>query len=913
MKFLASLRTLCSALFPSKHMDSEMDEEMRLHIQNRAEDLERSGLSRREAERQARIEFGGVERFKEEVREARWATRLDNLFRDFRYAARSLRKDLRFTSVAVFALALGIGASTVVFSVFYNLLFNAIAARDAGRLVVPVVADLEKPGYDYQLWIKWTDLEYLREHNQFFENLVGSHSGIAAVQYAGRMYQLENGHVSPDAFDFYGVAPMLGRGVVAEDGKPGAPRVFVMSYRTWKGEFGGEAGTIGKSFVIEGEPATLIGVMPERFHGFGVTQEFWMPVGEQQRSAEAEKRAKVNVLARVKRGVTFAAASAEIDVLVKRLAAMHPDDDDYPKKLATRVVAANEYLMSPSGAATVINSKIDLKSILYDLLAAVLLLLLIACSNVANLLLARATAREKEMAVRSALGASRWQISRQLLMESSLLAVCACLAGCAIAWGAMKAVDATIHQKAWAHMSGEAVIGLNGPVLLFAAGITLLTTVVTGAVPAFRATRRDLQPQLVGSGKGAGGGLRHGKVRDALVIGQVALSILLLMEAGLMTRSLYKLTHIDLGFNAKNILVAAFAPSRKNDQLPDRALMTSEEGHARFQRAVEKIRQLPGVASVAVSNTIPGYGPSAGPRVGTPGGTRDVEAGMDECDENCLDVLEMRLIAGRWLSRAEVQTRQLAAVVNQSLAHALFLETNPVGKQLEVKGFKSKFNHSAPNLPENAVFEIVGVVGDTKNAGPQAPVFPMAFIPPMITGDFILQVRTKVEPGSMMHAVEEAVWSVDRGEVFWVFGPLSESLEQHTYATPEFGVSLSGPLAGIALLLVVIGVFSAMAYMVSLRTQEIGVRMALGAQQREILRMVLWKGIALISAGICIGLLASFGLTQFLASQIWGVSATDPWTFGAVVVLVVTAGLAACFLPARRAASVDPLVALRYE
>jgi putative ABC transport system permease protein len=290
-----------------------------------------------------------------------------------------------------------------------------------------------------------------------------------------------------------------------------------------------------------------------------------------------------------------------------------------------------------------------------------------------------------------------------------------------------------------------------------------------------------------------------------------------------------------------------------------------------------------------------------------------VEAGLNECDENCLDTLEMRLIAGRWLSRAEVETRQLAAVVNETLAHALFGETNPVGKLLLVKGFKSQFNHSTANLPENPLFEIVGVVGDAKNAGPQAPVFPMAFIPPMITGDFILQVRTKVEPGSMMHVVQEAVWSVDRGEVFWVLGPLSESLEQHTYATPEFGVSLSGPLAGIALVLVVTGVFSVTAYTVSLQTREIGVRMALGAQQHEILRMVLRKGFALLAAGICIGLFASFGLTQLLTSQIWGVSPTDPWTFGVVAALVVGVGLAACYLPAQRATRVDPLVALRYE
>ncbi len=838
---------------------------------------------------------------------------MENVFRDFRYAVRSLAKDRKFAFVAVFGLALGIGASTVVFSVFYNLMFNAVAAKDAERLVVPVVQDEEKPGYagyDYELWVSWTDVKYLREHNQVFENVVGSHSGIAVVRDGAKTYQFENGHVSADAFEFYGVAPILGRGIVGDDGKAGAPPVFVMSYRTWKGEFGAEPGTVGKTFVVEGQPTTLVGVMPERFHGFGTRQEIWTPANE---DAETEKRAGVHALARLKRGVTLASASAEMNVLAKRLAAMHPDSDDYPKKFTARVIVANDYLMGPSGAGVVVNSKIDLKSILYDLLAAVLVLLLIACSNVANLLLARATAREKELAIRAALGGSRWQIMRQLLMESLALALSACVAGCSVAWMAMKAVDATIHQKAWQRMSGEAVIGLNVTVLLFAAGITVLVTLICGLVPALRATKRDLQPQLIGSGKGTSGGLQHGRLRGALVMGQVGLSIVLLTGAGLMMRSLYKLTHIDMGFNPKNILVAGFAPSRKSDQLPDRALMVTAEGRARFQRAVEKIREVPGVVSVAVNNTIPGYGPSAGPRVAVPGEKRGLEAGLDECDENCLDALQMRLIRGRWLSHAEVQTRQLSAVLNERLAHALFGESNPVGRQFEVSGFKSRFKFSSANLPENPVFEIIGVVGDAKNSGPQSPVFPMAFIPPMITGDFIVQIRTGVDPASIVRSVQGAVWSVDRGEVFWLLDPLSEFLEEHTYALPEFGVTLSGPLAGIALVLVVIGVFSVMAYTVSLQTREIGVRMALGAQQREILKMVLRRGAVLIGTGIGIGVLASYGLTRFLASQIWGVSATDPWTFGVVVGLVVITGLAACLLPARRAASVDPLVALRYE
>jgi predicted permease len=838
---------------------------------------------------------------------------LDQVLRDFRYSIRSIRKDLRFTFVAVFALALGIGASTVVFSVFYNLTFNAVAARDAQRLVVPAVQNAETREFAHQLWISWTDLKYLREHNQVFENVVGSHSGMARVQYGTRSYQFENGHVSPDAFEFYGVPSLLGRGMVATDGKADAPPVFVMSFPTWNGQFGADPGIIGKSFVIEGDPATLVGVMPERFHGFGATQEIWTPVGEAQAASETEKRIRVNVLARVKREISFAAASAELNLLTHRLAAQEPYNDDYPKKFTARVVAANDFLIGPSGVAAVFNTKIDLKSILHNLLAAVLVLLLIACGNVANLLLVRATVREKEFALRAVLGASRWQLMRPLLLESLVLALGACATGCLLARIAMKAVDATIHQKAWQLMSGEAVIGLNVQALLFAAGITLLTTLICGLVPALRSTRLDLQPQLVGSGTCGGGGFRHGKLRATLVIGQVALSIVLLIGAGLMIRSLYRLTHVELGFNAKNILVAGFAPSRSGAQVPDRALIVTAEGRARFQRALARIREVPGVASVAVNNTFPGYGPSEGPRVGVPGTTQDMEAGLDECDENCLNTLEMRLLGGRWLSHDEVQTRQLSAVINETMARAMFGDANPVGQKFDVRGFKERFKYSSADLPDNAVFEIVGVVRDTKNAGPQSPVVPMAFIPPMITGDFLVQIRTKVAPGSLMHAVQEAVWSVDRGEVFWVFGPLSDFFDQHTYAVPEFGVSLSGPLAGISLLLVVIGVFSVMAYTVSLQTQEIGVRMALGAQQWEILRMVLQRGVRWIAVGIGIGLAVSYALTRFLSSQIWGVSATDPWAFGTVVVLVAGIGSLACYVPARRATRVDPLVALKYE
>jgi putative ABC transport system permease protein len=922
MKILASLRSLFSKLFHGRHEDVEMDEEMRLHIQSRAEDLERAGAPQTEAERRARIEFGGVERFKEEVREVRWETHAENVFRDFQYAIRSLSKDRKFVGTAVFALALGIGAATVVFSVFYNLLFNAVAAKDAGRLVIPVIQDLESTGdrgWDAgALHCRLSDLDSIRQQNHVFENVVGYDSGVVQLRDGEGTYQLNVAPVTGDAFEFYGVPPLLGRGITPEDAKSGAAPVFVISYKTWKGEFNADPQVLGKSYTIDGESRTLVGVMPERFQAYGRLRDIWVPFSMTNGTPRAQQEADLTLLARLKPGVSAESASAELDLIVKRFAPAHPKD--YPKHFRAGVLPLNEYLMGPSGYGSVFHSDIQLKSILYDFLAAVLMLLLIACSNVANLLLARATVREKEMAVRAVLGASRGRLIRQLLMESSVLAVAACLAGCAMAWFGMKGVETIVHEKAWANIGAETVFGLNGPVLLFALAATALTTLICGLVPAWRAGRVDLQPQLVGSGKGTGAGLRHGKFRAGLVVAQVALSIVLLIGAGLMIRSLYLLTHVDMGFDSKKILVVAFAPPRGHSQFPDRAKMASPEGQVLIQKDMERLRALPGVAAVAVNNTIPGYGPNHGPQVTVPGGTRAEETGLSECDENCADALGMRMIAGRWLSKGDVQTDQYVAVVNQRLARDMFGDGNPLGQQLQVKAFtqfRSRGSRWAgkkpPDPPEDAMFQIVGVVADVKNSGPQQPAIPMAFIPPLATGAFILQVRTNVGPASMVNAVRDQIWTVDRDEIFWILDPLEDFLEQHTYAVPEFGVAISGPLAGVALLLVMVGVFSVMAYSVSLQTQEFGIRMALGAQQHDVLGMVLRRGAGLVTAGICIGVFASYGLTRFLASQIWGVSATDPWTFGAVVGLVVVTGLAACWLPARRAAGVDPLVALRYE
>jgi len=834
---------------------------------------------------------------------------MENVFRDLRYAMRSLRKDRRFAFVAVFALALGIGASTVVFSVFYNLLFNAFAAKDASRLVVPVIEDAERPGEEYSLTLLPADLDAVRKQNRAFENIVGYAGSIVLANDGPETYQFFDTRVTADAFAFYGVPALLGRGILPDDGKPGATPVFVMSYKAWDATFHGDVGVIGKSLIIDGELRTLVGVMPPRFQAFGSRAEVWIPINRANDAARQLQDFPAELLGRLKPGVTLPAAAADLDVIVQRLAKAHPND--FPKRFTVRAQTAADNLLSSAGHAPSFFHS-DLKHLLYDLLAAVTMLLLIACSNVANLLLSRATAREKEMAVRTALGASRGRLVRQLLAESSVLATSACLAGCAFAWFGMKFVSAILPRAGdiygGSRIGTETGIGLNPPVLLFALGLALLTTIVCGLAPALRITRRDLLPQLAGSGKGGGSSFRHGKLRAALVIAELALSIVLLTGAGLMMRSLYLLTHVDMGFNPKNVLMTAFLPPPSHNRVPAVQRFASPKGEALLRDVVVRMKTLPGVTQVAVEDAMPGYSPTRGYQIIVPGSARSEEVGIWAADENLLSTVELRLRRGRWLSEREVRTAQYVGVITQRLAHDLFGDAEPVGQQIQMRAFKDPFKP-----PRDVEVQVIGVVADVKTVGPQQPAMPIIFLPYTVRGGFILLLKTTVDPASLRHAVQEQVWTVDRDEIIGLCSPLADFFQKFTYATPEFGLSIATPLASISLLLVVIGVFSVMAYTVSLQTQEIGVRMALGAQQRDVLRMVLRKGFVLLAAGICIGVLASFGLTRFLASQISGVSPTDPWTFGAVVALVVVSGLAACLWPARRAASVDPLVALRYE
>ena len=832
---------------------------------------------------------------------------LDIFLHNVRYAIRSLRKDRRFLAAAVFALALGIGTATVGFSAFYNLLFNAFAAKDAGRLVILTEESAEAGGRRGMnvspLSASLSDLDRIRSQNHAFEEVIGYSHGIDLLKDGKDNHQVYVGWVTGRAFDFYGVPPLLGRGIIPDDAKGGAAPVFVMSFKMWATEFNADANLVGKTFLLNGEPRTLVGVMPRRFHAFGAMNQVWAPITDTRYAPGSENEPPVNyMMARLKPGVTLAAASADLDVIVKRLASGQPNQ--FPKHFTARVQSATDFLMGPWGIGTAGGAEtehFDIKHMLYALLAGVMMILLIACSGVANLLLARGAAREKEIAVRTALGASRGALVRQLLTESTVLASLACVLGCVFAQFGMKVVAAAVPHKGQS-VGGEAVIGLDSTVLLFSLGVTGLTTFLSGLVPALQASGQDVQPALVGGRRGTGGDFRRGRFRSGLLIVEVALSTVLLVGAGLMIRSFYELTHINLGFNAQNLfLVPVDVPfgSRKASEQQKRNAMKIEDG----------LRTLPGVVDLAVNNSLPGYNPGGRFETTVPGSVRSEKVGFDGCSESLLRMLEMQMALGRWFSASEVRTAQPVAVINQTMAASFFAGENPLGRQIEAKGFDATVEPAG-----DLRFQVIGVVRDIKNFGPQVPALPMAFVPYTIRGGGFIFLKTRGDPALLMNPVRQVVWAVDRDAIFAPeMGPYLDIFYGLTYSTHELGLTTYTGTAGIALLLVVIGVFSVMAYTVSRETREIGVRMALGAQRADVLGMVLKKGFVLLALGISIGMFASFGMTRFLASQIWGVSPTDPRTYGAVLALVVVAGLAACYLPAEKATKVDPMVALRYE
>jgi putative ABC transport system permease protein len=866
-------------------LEREMEEEMRFHLEMQIEQNLEAGMSPEEARRAARRQFGNQTWLKEVSREM-WSLRfIETLIQDLRYGARMLLKNPGFTLLAMLTLALGIGSTTTIFSAIQNILLDPFPYTDAHRVVAIQIHDTSNIRPGGRSWFQAPEFLDYQEQSHSFEEVIGVTLDDVLYDSGDGMEQFRGSYVTPNAFGFLGVPAQLGRGITPDDARPGAPPVFVMAHKLWVKRFNLDPTILGKTFTLNGTPTTLVGIMPPRFIFYD--PDLWI-ARAMERGAPRANRDYWIFLAKLKHGATAQQAQADIELISRRLAQVYPDN--YPKNFSVQIVSWFDSLFG------------NFRGALYTIAAAVGLLLLIACSNVANMLLARATTREKEIAIRSALGASRVRLVGQLLTESLLLAFGGAIAGCLLSYAGIKGLASLRYDN---FIPGEAQIQLNSAALIFSLGTAVITAVLFGLAPALQTVRKNMVEPLKDGGKGAGGGFRRGRLRNTLVVFEVALSLVLLSGAGLLMRSFVKLQQMDLGFNPENILFARLP-------FPRGQYTTAAEKQRFYEQLLPRLRALPGVVAATETTSPPPYG-GIDSEIDIVGKTHTEKwrAMFQLCSEGYFSTLQLRTILGRTLSETEVNSARKVAVVNQTFADKLLSNQYPIGQMVKINMLESM-----PDSPvKDPVFEIIGVISDAKNQGIQDPPMPEMFVPYTITGAFErgILVRTSTTPLSLLNDVRREIRAVDPNIALTDTGSLEDFLKRYSYAEPRFSLVLMGVFASVGLALVALGVFSVIAYTVARQTHEIGIRMALGAGRADIVWMVLRRGSQLVGLGVGVGLLASFAVTRVIANQLWGVSPRDPLTLGAAVAVVALAGLAACYFPAWRATKVDPLLALRVE
>jgi putative ABC transport system permease protein len=871
-------------LFLRRKLERELEEEIRSHLEMQIEDNLRQGMSPEDARRAARLRFGGEEQVKEVYRDKSRLGWIESLWQDLRYGVRMLLKKPGFTLIAVFTLALGIGAATTIFSAVWNILLHPFPYPDAHRMVAIRIQDPSGGGRGRGP----QTLEFLdyQEQSHVFEDVMAATSDNVLYDNGEGREQFNGCYVTPNTFSYLGVPAQLGRGITRDDARRDAPPVFVMAHKLWVKRFNQDPTMVGNTFTLNGTPTTLVGIMPKRFTFFG--SDLWI-VRAMDRSSPSANRDYWYAQAKLKPGVSFQQAQADIEVIAQRLAQVYPDD--YPGNFKVRIVNFVDDVVGP------------FRKTLYMIAAAVGLLLLIACSNVANMLLARATAREKEMAIRSALGASRMRLAGQLLTESLLLALGGAIAGCLFSYAGIKGLVTLIPEAGL--IPSEVELRLNLPALLFSLAMAVGSAALFGLAPALQMVRKDLVEPLKDAGLGSGGGFRRRRLRNALVVFEVALSLVLLSGAGLLMRSFVKLQQMDLGFNPENILYANL-PFQKGQYA------TAAEKQRFYGQLLQRLRALPGVEAATEATSFPPFG-GINSEIDILGKTHTEKwrAIFQLCGEGYFPTLQLRTTQGRALSETEVNNARKVAVVNQTFVNRFLGNESPIGQKVKINMLESM-----PDSPvKDPVFEVIGVISDAKNQGIREAPAPEMFVPYTVTGAFErgIMVRTSMPPLALLNDVRREIRALDGKVALALTGSLEDFLKQYSYAAPRFGLALMGVFASVGLALVALGVFSVIAYTVARQTHEIGIRMALGANHADVVWLVLRRGLQLVGLGIGVGLLASLAVAQVIANQLWEVSPRDPLTLGAAVAVVALAGMAACCFPARRATKVDPLVSLRVE
>jgi predicted permease len=811
---------------------------------------------------------------------------MEILWQDVRYGFRMLVKTPGFTLIAILTLMLGIGVNTALFSVVNGVLLNPLPYPQPEQLIAVYsrTAYFQHSSVSYPNFLDW------QKENHSFEYLAGRRNESFNLTGTGAAERLRGGMVSAEFFNVLGIQPLMGRAFTREEDRAGAEPVAVISAGLWKRKFG-SADVLGKTIVLSGTPYTIIGVLPENFfRERGL--EVYVPIGQWTDQTFRDRRVSMGmqVMGRLKTGVTLEQARADMDAIAAGLAAMYPEAD------AKTGISLMPYKQALVG---------EIEPFLFVLLGAVGFVLLIACANVANLLLARSAGRAREFAIRAALGATRGRVIRQLLTESFLLSAAGGALGLLLAGRGTQAILAILPDA----LPRGREIGVDARVLLFALGVSALSAILFGLAPAWKALRPSVQESLKEGGRGSSG-FRH-RALSALVISEIALAVVLLAGAGLMIRSLSRIWSVDPGFNARNVLTfdVAMPPSLKKK--------APAEVREVFRELNRQIAGLPGVEAISVNGgSLPMEGDSELPfwREGQPKPASDNEmnwALFYLVDEDYLKVMGIPLKQGRFLNAHDDPHSPMVMVIDEMFARKFFPHENPLGKRV--------------NLELIGQTEIVGVVGHIKHWGLdsdathsiQAQMYlpfqqlPDKFMPLVVTGGSFV-VRTRGEPLALEGAIRRRLNELDSQQAMYGVRTLADIVSD-SQASRRFSTVLLNVFAGLALVLSAIGIYGVISYLVGQRTQEIGVRMALGAQRRDVLRLVLGQGARIALMGVALGITAALSLTRLMAKMLYGVSATDPATFAGVAALLVVVALVACYVPARRAMRVDPIVALRYE
>jgi len=876
MYWLRFIRLRLKALLRKKQVEEEMDAEMRFHLLMRTRENIERGMTPESAVQDARRRFGNLEHIKDAAREIKGGGMLETLLQDARYGVRMMIKTPVFTVIAVLTLAAGVGANTAIFSVVNAVLLKTLPYHNSHRFVLVSGADQSAaPGT-----LSPAEARDFAAHLTTLEDFAAMQTQSINLTGGAQPERVRGAFVTANFFEVFNLLPTAGRTFARGEDQTGAERVVVVNEGFWRRHLNSDPELAGRKVILNGEPYSVVGIVPGSFrHPLDAEVEIWTTVQRFPSYSERRDARFLFGIGHLKPGVTTAQAQVEADTVAARMAQAYPNES---AGRGAKVESLEEMTVR------------NIRPILLALLAAVGCILLIACSNLASLTLARGTARQKEFALRSALGASRGRLARQLLTETTLLALLGGGIGLLLArWGTdlLLAVNPDVLPR------GE--VRLDAPVLLFTLGVSVLTGFLFGLTPAWQLSRLDLNTALKEGGRSGGDGAGALRARSAFVVVQMALALVLLVGGALFIKSFYKLLQVDPGFKTDNLLTLEY-------RLPRNKYVEPPAQWEFHRQVVEQLRAVPGVQSAALIRGLPLTGNSASVRITLPDREmpprgQEPQVQFNTATPGYFATMGIPFVQGRLFSDSDRLDTPFALIINQTMARRFWPGQDPIGKQIKFAG-------------DDEPGTVVGVVGDAKHdwlSEEQRPqIYNSYSQSPGLFATVV--VRTKVEPMSLSQAVREAVWKVDKDQPVWKVRTV-ESLMAYNVADKRFLMLLMVVFAALALTITAIGLYGVINYTVGRRRHEIGIRMALGARAGDVLKLVVSQGMRLAMTGMAVGLIASFALTRYIQSLLFEVSATDALTFTSVAALLGGVALLACYIPARRATKVDPLIALRHE